>query len=519
MTLSPSSGAIPAASLALAAIVLAVTIGLAPVAAIGLREGLVTGHMVDAYVARIVWFTLLQAGLSTLFSVVLALPVALALARVDFAGRGLLLRLFALPLALPAIVVIFGIVAVYGRTGWLSRLIGEPLNIYGLTGILLAHVFFNLPLAVRLILQQLDGIAPESFRLAAQLGFTERARFRLIEWPQVRRSLGGIASLIFLVCAASFAVVLTLGGGPQATTLEVGIYQALRFDYDPARATVLSLAQLVLCGLFVLLAGRYASAVQSWPALRRAARRHETRSPGASALLALVIALAAAFVGIPILAIVISGISAQFVWPALAAATLTSLLIAVPAAGLSILLAWPIAAASARARSPAWRSLLNLSALLTLIMPPAVLATGWFIAASRLGLALSAAPFLVIGMNALMALPFALGTLSPPVQQVMMQHDRLCASLGIKGARRLLLIDLPVLRRPLGLAAAMAFVLSLGDLTAITLFGSQSLITLPALIYAQLGIYRIDAAAGSALVLALFSMAVIWLLEKWGARA
>src|SRR5262245_19484172 len=311
-------GSTLAAGLALAVIMLAVAVGLAPVAAIGIGEGFIIGHVIDAYVLRILWFTLLQAGLSTLFSVALALPVALALARVDFLGRSLLLRLFALPLALPAIVVILGIVAVYGRTGWLSRLLGQPLDIYGLTGILLAHVFFNLPPAARLILQQLDGIAPESFRLAAQLDFTAMARFRLIEWPQIKGSLAGIASLIFLVCAASFAVVLTLGGGPSATTLEVGIYQALRFDYDPARATVLSLVQLVLCGLFVLLAGHYAQAMQSWPALRRAAHRYETRSAGASLALALIIGLAAAFVGIPILAIVISGVQAHFDWPALA---------------------------------------------------------------------------------------------------------------------------------------------------------------------------------------------------------
>jgi len=514
-----SKGAMLAAGPPLAAILLAVVVGLAPVAAIGIGEGLITGHIVDTYVLRILWFTLLQASLSTLISLTLAIPVALAFARVDFPGRSLLLRLFALPLALPAIVVILGIVTVYGRTGWLSTLIGSPLNVYGLTGILLAHVFFNLPLATRLLLQQLDGIQPESWRLAAQLDFTQMARFRLIEWPQMRVSLPGVASLIFLLCAASFAVVLTLGGGPSATTLEVGIYQALRFDYDPARATVLALLQLVLCGLFVLLAGQYAHAVQNWPSLKRAQQRYETRSAGASLALALIIILAGAFVGIPILAIVLSGVLAQFNWPALSSATLTSFLIALPASALSLALAWPLAQASARAPSRHWRSLLNLSALLTLIVPPAVLATGWFIAASRAGLAFSAAPFLVIAMNALMALPFALGTLAPSVQQAMAQHDRLCASLGISGLQRLILIDLPVLRRPLGLSAAMAFVLSLGDLTAITLFGSQNLVTLPALIYAQMGSYRIDAAAGSALILALFSMAIITLLDKWGARA
>lgn len=514
-----SKGALLAASPALAAILAAVAVGLLPVATIGIGEGLVTGHIVDAYVMRILWFTLLQAGLSTLLSIAFAVPVALALARLEFRGRRFLLRLFALPLALPAIVVILGIVAVYGRTGWIATLTGSPINIYGLAGILLAHVFFNLPLATRFLLQQLEGIPPESWRLAAQLDFTELARFRLIEWPQLRASLPGIASLIFLLCAASFAVVLTLGGGPSATTLEVGIYQALRFDYDPARATVLSLVQLVLCGLFVLLAGQYAQAVQNWPALKGISARYDMRRPAGTFALALIIVAAAVFVGVPIAAIVISGLAADFNWPALSGAILTSLLIALPASGLSLLLAWPLARASAKAASPMARSLLNLSALLTLIVPPAVLATGWFIAASRAGLALSAAPYLVIAMNALMALPFALGALAPAMQQSMAQHDRLCASLGIKGVRRLLLIDLPVLRRPLGLSAAMAFVLSLGDLTAITLFGSQNLMTLPALIYAQMGSYRIDAAAGSALVLAVFSIIIITLLDKWSAKA
>src|SRR5690349_7268940 len=215
-----SKGALLAASPTLAAILVAVAVGLLPVATIGIGEGLVTGHIADPYVLRILWFTLLQAGLSTLLSVAFAIPVVLALARVDFKGRRVLLRLFAQPLALPAIVVILGIVAVYGRTGWLATLTGSPINIYGLTGILLAHVFFNLPLATRLLLQQVEGIPPESWRLAAQLDFSESARFRLIEWPQLRASLPGVASLIFLLCAASFAVVLTLGGGPSATTLE-----------------------------------------------------------------------------------------------------------------------------------------------------------------------------------------------------------------------------------------------------------------------------------------------------------
>ena len=70
--------------------------------------------------------------------------------------------------------------------------------------------------------------------------------FRLIEWPAMRAALPGVAGLVFMLCITSFTIVLTLGGGPAATTLEVAIYQALRFDFDPARAVALTLLQIAL---------------------------------------------------------------------------------------------------------------------------------------------------------------------------------------------------------------------------------------------------------------------------------
>ncbi|TIW01612.1 MAG: thiamine/thiamine pyrophosphate ABC transporter permease ThiP, partial [Mesorhizobium sp.] len=68
-----------------------------------------------------------------------------------------------------------------------------------------------------------------------------RPAFRLLEWPVLRAAMPGVAGLVFMLCITSFTIVLTLGGGPAATTLEVAIYQALRFDFDPARAVVLTL--------------------------------------------------------------------------------------------------------------------------------------------------------------------------------------------------------------------------------------------------------------------------------------
>jgi thiamine transport system permease protein len=161
------------------------------------------------------------------------------------------------------------------------------------------------------------------------------------------------------------------------------------------------------------------------------------------------------------------------------------------------------------------RSAITLACLASLIMPPAVLATGWFVTLSPIADMSRYAVFLVIILNALMALPFVWSPLYPAISDSVQRHDRLCSSLGLRGLARLSLIDLPVLRKPLGLAFLMAVIVSLGDLSAITLFGSDTLVTLPALIFRQMGHYRMNDAAGTALVLAVYCFALITLAQRW----
>ena len=101
-------------------------------------------------------FTVQQALASALVSCFLAVPVARALARRRFRGRGLLIALMGAPFILPVIVAVLGLVAVFGRSGLLNdlmALLGLPLvSVYGSGGVVLAHVFLNLPLAVRMLL-------------------------------------------------------------------------------------------------------------------------------------------------------------------------------------------------------------------------------------------------------------------------------------------------------------------------------------------------------------------------------
>lgn len=496
---------------ALAFLGLALSAGFIPVLWMGAARGF--GGF-DPYILRVLMFTLLQAGLSTVISAGLGLTVARALARRPaFFGRSLIVRLLNLPLALPAIVVIIGIIEVYGAQGWL----GGIFDIYGLQGILLAHVFFNFPLAARLILLELERVPAESWKLAAQLGFTPFDIWRLVEWPQIRDSLPGIALLIFLLCAASFAIVLTLGGGPGATTLEVAIYQALRADFDPQRAAGLAFLQLALCASLALLAQRWGGLLQRWPALRQTARRFDGGTRGARAMDLAIIAAGLSLLLPPLAALTVGGVTQLRLSGPVQQAVATSLGLGASSAAIAFLLAWPLASLAARAAS--WRRIGGIAVLASWIVPPAVLATGWFVTLIAFAGVRGLAALLVAAMNAMMALPFVYHTLSPALEQSAAAHDRLCASLGLRGWNRFRLIDLPALKRPIGLALVMALILSLGDLTAIQLFGTQDFVTLPALIYRQMGSYRFEEAIGTGLLLGLLVLLLSTLAERWSRTA
>jgi thiamine transport system permease protein len=226
-------------------------------------------------------FTLVQAALSAALSLALAVPVARALARRRFRGRGVVIALLGAPFILPVIVAVVGLLAIFGRGGVLNdalALVGLPrLSIYGLHGVVLAHVFFNLPLAVRMILTGWQAIPEDRFRLAASLGAPV---FRTLEWPMLRTVLPGAALVIFLVCLTSFAVALTLGGGPGATTLELAIFQALRFDFAPDRAAALALMQLAICAVAAAVAGLVAQPPAFGRDPGRVVPRWDGRGPG-----------------------------------------------------------------------------------------------------------------------------------------------------------------------------------------------------------------------------------------------
>ncbi len=484
------------------------------------------------YTWSMIRFTLWQAGLSTLLSVGLAIPLARALnRRRDFYGRRLLIRLTSVSLVVPTMVAILGMVSVHGRNGWVNDLLalaGHPRQdyLYGLAGILMTHVFFNLPLATRLMLNGLAEIPSDQWRLTALYGFRGRDVFRVVEWPVLRDVIPGAAGVVFLLCFTSFAIVLSLGGGPAASTLEVAIYQALRFEFDLPKAAALSLIQVLLCGvlavLFFWFRGAPAWGAADATSLEADRHRPDTRDLAGRLVDAAVISLAAIYLLTPFFAVALDTLDGRGwmivtdgrFWHALGWSVLISLSAGLIATASGFCMAWLCAGFD---RSRGWRPLRvlpELAGALTLIIPPVTLGTGLFLLARQYVDALSLGHFMVIAVNALFTLAFTLRVLVGPVTRQRQRFENLGRSLGMSGLALWRLVYWPVLKRPICYALALATTLTAGDMGVIALFGTERLSTLPLLIYRLLGGWRLEQAAVAALCLCALCLLLFWLLEQ-----
>jgi len=465
-------------------------------------------------------FTVIQAALSAAISTALAVPAARALARRRFPSRGLFIALLGAPFILPVIVATLGLIAVFGRAGVVNQALaglGLPaVSIYGLQGVVLAHVFFNLPFATRLVLHGWLAIPGERFRLAAALGMGPAEVARFLERPMLRSVLPGIFVAIFLICLTSFAVALTLGGGPRATTIELAIYQAFRFDFDLGRAALLATVQFAVSGVAALLAMRVALPARFGAGLDRTVERWDAAGWALRLQDVAILCLCAAFLLTPLLAVALRGAPAladlpSSVW----LAALRSLAVALTSTVLTVTLGLSLGLAIVRA-SPAAARGLEVLGMLPLATSGLVLGTGLFLILRPVANPVALALPVTALVNAALALPFTLRVLLPALADCEAGYGRLADSLGMAGRARLRLLVLPRIRRPLRFAAALAAALSMGDLGVISLFADPEAATLPLKLYQLMGAYRSDQAAGAALLLVALSFTLFWVIDRSG---
>jgi len=454
--------------------------------------------------------TAIQAGLTTGLSLAVGMALAWCLNRLRFPGRDLVVGLFASAIVTPGMVVAFGLLSIWGRNGWINQVsealfgtsIGNPA--FGLSGILFAHVILDGAFAARILLARLDAIPANRLKIGQSLALAAWQRFSVIDWPAMRGTLPGLGAIIFLLAFTSFPIVLMLGGGPANQTLEVAIYAAVRQDFDLRGAVLLALTQIGVCSVVIFAASAFAPVPT---ALGHSSAPQWRDGAGARALQYAVLAVSTLGFVLPLLSVLLDGLSAGMAEllsrPAFWRAAATSLVIGGVSAVSAVTLALLLCLARAASANSAMRTLLGVPAFAYLAVPAVVLSLGFFLLVRSLGVNPGvAARYVVILGNTLLSLPFAVATLGPPLDAIMRTRGKLVRALGLSGWRQFRLVEYPLLGRDLGVALALAFCFSLGDLGVIALFGTQDFETLPLMMFRALGAYRSnDAAAIAALLL------------------
>ncbi|OED36364.1 hypothetical protein AB833_27465 [Chromatiales bacterium (ex Bugula neritina AB1)] len=509
------------------------------VLAAGLLSQLAIQPGVDSITAgnrllRTIGWTTLQASLSTILSLLIGVLLAWALShRPRFFGRTFFIALLSTALVLPTLVVVLGLVTLLGRSGWLNDVIvlfdgtKIPPFIFGFSGILIGHCYFNASFAARSLLGRFEAIPEPQRKLARSLGLSSWQSFKLIELPAIAASLPALATTIFLLCFTSFAIVLTLGGSPKYNTLEVSIYEAIKLDFDLGRALGLALTQLGIGAVLVALSTRF-MADNSLIAAEQAHSEWGDKTPARILQWTIITSFSLLFI-LPLVAIAVDGYQSDYIRILLDKdfhrATVTSISIAsistllVVAITVAMASAYTTLATTQRlgeaAASAIILRLLSFSSALFLAVPSLVLGLGFFLLARKIGGSYTIWSICaLLTANVLMVLPFAFVTLAPAMIKAANRYDKLTFSLGVKGISRWRLIESVLLRSELVYIASIAFCMSLGDLGVIALFGSQDFVTLPWLLYQKMGSYRTQDAAGIASFMLLLTVFVFALLPR-----
>ena len=207
------------------------------------------------------WLSVSTSTAAMLVCLVIGLPLAWLLARVDFPGRRLVRALVIVPMVLPPVVAGIALRSAFGRSG----LLGEP--ILGVTGfafpyttwgVVLAHVFVALPFLVISTEGALRSTGSGYDGAAATLGAGRWTTFRRVTIPL---ALPGIAAAMVLAWARSlgeFGATITFNGNYPGTTqtMPTLIYVARQSDADAALALSLVML-LVSVGVLVVLRDRW----------------------------------------------------------------------------------------------------------------------------------------------------------------------------------------------------------------------------------------------------------------------
>ncbi|NJB66485.1 thiamine transport system permease protein [Desulfobaculum xiamenense] len=469
------------------------------------------GLVASDYYLRTLWFTTWQAAASTALTLALATPAAYVFSHYEFPGRRILRTLTGIPFVLPTIVVAAAFRALLGPKGLVNETLmalftldAPPIRLDNTIWIiLLAHVFYNFTVVLRIVGGFWSKLDPSLVEAARMLGASRLRAFREVTLPLLAPALITSGLLVFIFCFCSFGVILVLGGSRFAT-LEVAIYRQAVHIFNLPMAAALSLVQILFT--FCLMWAYTWLQRRTGHRLRQSARPVARPCACLRERLAVVsqVAVVCVLAGLPLAALVLQslrtphGMGADF-YETLFTTSESSLFFVPPmaaignsvafaTAALALALILGLCAAQALDKSSGRiGALLDPLFMLPLSTSAVTLGFGFIIALDEPPLDLRSSLALVPLAHALVAFPFVVRTILPVMRSIPANLREAAAMLGASPWRVWRLVDLPILGRAVAAAAVFAFTVSLGEFGATVFVARPQTPTMPLAIYRFLG--------------------------------
>ncbi len=254
-------------------------------------------------IAKTAAFTFVQAFFSALLALALGLIGAFFCARRDFPGRRFLLSLSSIPLSVSPLLIALGFVMFFGMSGAVNSFLmrafaldAPPVTgLYSAAGVVVAHGFYNFPIAMRTCADAWGRLNSEQHDAAVMLGAGKFRVFRTVTLAQILPAVASSGIIVFLYSFFSFVIVL-LFGGVGVSVLEVEIFQAARSSLDFGKAARLAIIETAIAMLAVFAYGLAEKRAAASRALGFAeAVRTRSKIRGTEALPAALFALLIAF--------------------------------------------------------------------------------------------------------------------------------------------------------------------------------------------------------------------------------
>lgn len=514
----------------------------------------------EEYTIKVLTFTFVQASLSTFGSLIVGLPGAYIIGTYNFSGKQLIYTLTLLSFTFPTLLAIIGFVIIWGNNGLINTMLMKlfasetpPLRlIYSLQGIIAAHVFFNFPIVIRIVGHRWMKIDPR-LQIAAKLsGHRATTIFKKIYLPQLLPAVKSCSILIFTLCFLSFSIVLVLGGSPSLSTLEVLIYQQVHQEFNLPLATKFALLESIFLWILIILPHLSQVNPMRWfqnitrniqknvitqfnskdnsetPSLRLPALNAASKST--KRLIVAYFLTTSAFIFLPMIGIIFIHGNLEFflatinqrydpdIGTSLISPIKNSLVIALLSSAIATGLGSVASYSLFRTNKtrPTWSTLLLYFFVFSpFITSPIILSLGITISYPQFLSTWANKIWLISLTHALITYPFIIQSLNPiwPTLSPRLIH----AAKLLSGSQTQILqkIVFPTLAKPVLSAFALAFSISLSEVSISFMLTDERSITIPVAIYRLISVYRFSDACTLGLYIVGFSLLGSLVIERF----